>query len=132
MPDESFTGQKPKLPMRFNGIASCIFHVNKSFGITPNVLFMYQRKAMELNAGVMFNCVMPDAMYDLMAGASYRHKDAIVIHLGLRSGNNIFRISYDMVTSPLRNYGGKAGGFEMGVIYAGGGKGGVGRNRNSF
>lgn len=132
MPNESFTGQKAKLPIRFNGTAACDIHANEDFTITPNVLFMYQRKAMELNAGLMFSYIMPDSPYDLLAGASYRHKDAIVVHLGLKQGNNIFRISYDIVTSPLKKYGGSRGGFEMGVIYSGGPKGSGTHARTTF
>jgi hypothetical protein len=59
----------------------------------------------------------------LIAGGSYRHKDAVVIHLGFMQGESIFRLSYDVVTSNLKNYGGRRGGFEMGVIYTGMGKG---------
>lgn len=123
-PNESFTGEKYKLPMRFNGVVDCDIHASDDFFITPNVLFMYQRKAMELNAGLMFKYLLADSPYDILAGANYRHKDAIVIHLGLKQGNNIFRISYDLVTSNLKNYGGRRGGFEMGVIYSGPAKGG--------
>ena len=124
MPNESFTGQKAKLPMRFNGMVDCAIHANEDFTITPNFLFMYQRKASEFNAGLMFSYIMPDSPYDLLAGANYRHKDAIIVHLGIRQGNSVFRISYDIVTSPLKKYGGSRGGFEMGVIYAGLPKGG--------
>ncbi len=118
-PDESFTGQKARLPMRFNGIFSCDIYANDNLTFTPNMLFMYQRKAMEINAGLMAGYQMPNSPYDLLAGASYRHKDAIIFHLGMQQGNNIFRVSYDVVTSDLKNYGGKRGGFEMGVIYSG-------------
>jgi type IX secretion system PorP/SprF family membrane protein len=123
-PNESFTGQKNRLPMRFNGIFNCDIHANDYLTITPNVLYMYQRKASELNAGVLVGYAMQNSPYQLLGGASYRLHDAVVIHLGMKQGPNIFRISYDIVTSPLKKYGGSRGGFEMGVIYSGGLKSG--------
>lgn len=124
MPNESFTGQKNRLPMRFNTIVNCDIHVNDYVTITPNALIMYQRKANELNMGVLFGYAVENSPYQLLGGASYRWKDAMVIHLGMKQGPNVFRISYDIVTSPLKKYGGMRGGFEMGVIYSGGMKSG--------
>lgn len=124
MPNESFTGQKNRLPMRFNGILNCDIHANDYLTITPNILYMYQRKASEFNAGVMIGYALQNSPYQLLGGASYRYKDAMIFHLGMKQGPNVFRISYDIVTSPLKKYGGSRGGFEMGVIYSGGLKGG--------
>ncbi|HET6992836.1 MAG TPA: PorP/SprF family type IX secretion system membrane protein [Bacteroidia bacterium] len=124
MPNESFTGQKSRLPMRFNGILNCDIHANDYLTFTPNILFMYQREAVEFNAGVLAGYALQNSPYQLLGGLSYRYRDAMVIHLGMKQGPNVFRISYDIVTSPLKKYGGSRGGFEMGVIYSGGLKGG--------
>ncbi|HTF05119.1 MAG TPA: PorP/SprF family type IX secretion system membrane protein [Bacteroidia bacterium] len=124
MPNESFTGQKHRLPIRWAVTGACDIHAREDLTFTPNFLFMYQRKAMEINAGLLVNYAVQGSQYSLLAGGSYRHKDAIVIHLGFKQGGNIFRISYDVVTSNLKNFGGRRGGFEMGVIYTGVGKGG--------
>lgn len=133
MPNESFTGQENKLPMRFNGIVNCEIHVNDYVTVTPNALFMYQRKATELNAGILVGYAVQDSPYELLAGANYRLRDAMVFQVGMKQGPNIFRISYDIVTSPLKKYGGSRGGFEMGVIYSGGMKSGRKvRNSQSF
>lgn len=118
-PNESFTGASNDLPMRFNGTLNCDFKVNDDVVITPNLLFMYQRKATELNCGLITGYRISKSDYSMLGGASYRHKDAVVFHIGMKQGNNIFRVSYDMVTSPLKNAGGGRGGFEMAVIYAG-------------
>ncbi len=123
MPNESFTGQKNRLPMRFNAILNCDFFVNENLTLTPNVLYMYQRKANEFNIGLLAGYAMADSPYQLLGGLSYRNRDAIIFHLGMKQGSNIFRISYDVVTSNLKKYGGSRGGFEMGVIYSGGLKG---------
>ncbi len=118
-PNESFTGQSNDLPMRFNLVTNCDFNVNNDIVISPNLLYMYQRKATELNAGLIAGYRIAHSDYSLLGGASYRMKDAVVLHLGMKQGNNTFRISYDIVTSPLKNAGGGRGGFEMGVIYSG-------------
>jgi type IX secretion system PorP/SprF family membrane protein len=124
MPNESFTGQKHRLPIRWAVTGACDIHAREDLTFTPNILFMYQRKAMEINAGLLADYAVSGSEYSLLAGGSYRHKDAIVIHLGFKQAGNTFRISYDVVTSNLKNYGGRRGGFEMGVIYTGTGKGG--------
>lgn len=130
MPNESFTGQKHRLPIRWAATAACDIHAREDLTFTPNALFMFQRKAMEINAGLLVTYAVPDSYYSLIAGGSYRHKDAAVIHIGFKQGGNTFRISYDIVTSNLKNFGGRRGGFEMGVIYTGIGKG-SGRNVRS-
>ncbi len=105
--------------MRFNAILNCDIHANENLTFTPNILYMYQAKATEFNAGLMMGYKMSGSDYQMLVGGSYRYKDAVVIHLGMKQGNNVFRISYDVVTSNLKKYGGSRGGFEMGVIYSG-------------
>ncbi len=118
-PDESFNGPKSDLPMRWNANAACDFHIADQFIITPNVLYMRQKKATEINAGLMVGYRIAKTNYYLLGGSSYRHKDGMIFQMGIKQGNSIFRVSYDMITSPLKNYGGGRGGFEMGVVYSG-------------
>lgn len=122
MPDQSFTGTKIRTPMRFNAHAGIEMNFNDQVKLTPNVLVMYQQKAMEINAGLLASIPLQNSPYEVMAGGSYRVKDAAIVHLGLKQGHNIFRISYDIITSDLRHYGGRRSGFEMGVVYTGPGK----------
>ncbi len=129
MANESFTGTKSRLPMRFNAIAACDIHATTDLLVTPNILFMYQRKAFELNMGVMVEYRVNGTPYRLMAGANYRHKDAMVFQLGLRQGSSMFRVSYDILTSRLKYFGGTRGAFELGVVYTGQGKSASGRVR---
>lgn len=130
MPNESFTGTKSQLPMRFNGLFACDIHATTDFMVTPNVLLMYQRKAFEMNLGVMTEYKFNGTPYRLMAGAAYRHRDAVVFQLGMRQGSSMFRLSYDILTSRLKYFGGTRGAFEMGVVYTGQGKSKSGRVRS--
>lgn len=118
-PNESFTGEEARLPMRFNGTLACDIFIDQQWSVTPNVLFMYQGKASELNAGFLAGYKISDSKYQLIAGSSLRIKDSVVIQGGVKHGNNMFRISYDIVTSPLKQFSGARGGFEMGFIYSG-------------
>lgn len=118
-PDESFNGPKSDLPMRWNGNLACDFYLGDQFILTPNVLYMRQKKAQEINAGLMVGYQIAKSNYYMLGGGSFRDKDGVIFHLGIKQGNSIFRVSYDMITSPLKNYGGGRGGFEMGVIYSG-------------
>lgn len=122
MPNESFTSTKSKMPMRFNINLGSDIKVHDQVKIAPQLLFMYQGKATELNIGLLGYYNLKDTEYDIMGGFAIRTKDAAIIHLGLKQGNNVFRISYDIITSYLKNFGGRRSGFEMGIIYTGIGK----------
>lgn len=133
MPDESFTGQKQRLPIRWSGTVACPFYLAEDkLTLRPNALFMYQRKAMEINAGLLVSYRMNESPYEVMAGASWRRKDAIVLHTGVKQGSTAFRISFDIVTNDLKNYGGVRGGFELGVVYSGLMKGGMSVRGTAF
>ncbi len=118
-PNESFTGEKSRLPMRVNGIFNCDIHIDEKWTVTPNVLFMQQARAREINAGALVAYTLNPKGYALLSGASVRVKDSVILHLGMKHRNNIFRISYDIVTSPLKQFSGSRGGFEMGFVYCG-------------
>lgn len=118
-PNESFTGEKSRLPMRFNSIFNCDINIDEKWTVTPNVLFMQQAKAREINAGALVSYKLNPKGYGLLTGASVRVKDSVILHLGMKHKNNVFRVSYDIVTSPLMRYSGRRGGFEMGFVYCG-------------
>lgn len=118
-PDESFTGEKARLPMRMNALFNCDIYAGQYVTVTPTVLYMQQAKATEINAGVMAAYKMQNTGYSVMGGAAMRMKDSVVLHIGMRHRGNTFRISYDIVTSDLKRYSGQRGGFEMGFIYCG-------------
>lgn len=120
MPNESFTSEKSRLPMRFviNGGAEYVYDAKLS--VIPTVLWMRQDKANELNMGVnLFYQLGDTSKYCPMLGFSYRNKDAFIIQLGLKHGNNLYRISYDINTSSLKSYTGGRGAIEFSVIYTG-------------
>jgi len=119
-PNQAVNGQKSKMPMRFNMNLGVDYHINESLYFQPMLLYMYQGKAHELDMGMLAYFRMQGTQYDLIAGLSYRVKDAVVLNAGIKQAQSTFRISYDIVTNhSLKVYSGKRGGMELGVIYTG-------------
>lgn len=118
-PNESFTGEKSKLPMRFSGTLQSNIKIDDRWGVMPSVLFMGQAKAREINTGLLGSYKFNGTSYSALAGASVRWKDSVIIHAGMKHKNNMFRISYDLVTSSLKRFSGNRGAFELGFIYCG-------------
>lgn len=117
-PNESFYN-KSKLPMRFTVHAGSDFEVDDKWTVTPTVLFLSQAKATELNLGLMGSYNLDNSDFTPLAGISWRRKDAIAFHLGLKQRSNQFRISYDWNTSALKTYTKGRGAIEFGVIFMG-------------
>ncbi|HET6244455.1 MAG: PorP/SprF family type IX secretion system membrane protein [Bacteroidetes bacterium] len=119
MPNESFTAQKSRMPMRFVFSAGSDITINNEISVSPLVLFMMQAKATELNIGALAYYKLKDTEYDIIFGLGYRNKDAIIIHAGVKQGANVYRISYDINSSYLGAYTGRRGAFEISAIYSG-------------
>lgn len=118
-PDESFTDYESRLPMRFTIHGGSDIQASEKLKLVPGILFMSQAKALELNINTLGYYRIKDSDYDAVFGLGYRHKDAVMIHLGIKQKENVFRFSYDVNTSYLGNFSGNRGGFEFSLIYTG-------------
>ena len=118
-PNESFTDKKVRLPMRFVGHGGADIRVNDKLKLIPTVLYMNQAKAYDLNIGLMAWYTLASTEFDVMLGADYRYKDAVVIQAGLKQGEHVFRISYDVNVSYLNAYSGGKGGIEFSLLLNG-------------
>ena len=118
-PDESFTSLKNKMSMRFTLHGGVNIAVNEQIMVSPNMIYMSQARTSELNMGILSYYKLKDSEYDIMFGLSYRNKDAMIIHTGLKQGGNHYRISYDINTSYLNTFSRGRGGIEFSVIYTG-------------
>lgn len=118
-PNESFTAEKERLPVRFTLHGGSDIQVNDQVMIRPTLLFMYQARAKEINIGAMGFYHLDNTDFDIMLGTNYRNKDAIVIQTGLKHKNNFYRISYDINTSYLSGFSNGRGGLELSVVYTG-------------
>jgi type IX secretion system PorP/SprF family membrane protein len=118
-PKESFTGQNVKIPIRWNFNIGTDYKIDDKWMITPNILFMTQAKATDFNIGVMagYNfSSKSDVTYRGLFGASYRSKDAVIIHAGINKANQILRLSYDINVSSLKTYTQGKGAFEISLL----------------
>lgn len=119
MPDESFTGTKSRMPMRFNFQGGCEMQLKDNFMLAPRLLFMYQRKAWEFNIGTLAFYKIKNSSLDAVFGVDYRHQDAIIAHVGFKQGNSIFRFSYDVNIAGVNNYTNGKGAWEFSLILTG-------------
>ena len=118
VPNEAFTATKTNLPARFIVNAGTEYQSNERLLIVPSVLYMRQEKARELNMGAQFFYSLNDtSKFTPMAGFYYRNKDSFIVQLGLKHGNNLYRISYDVNNSSLKNYSNGKGALEFSFIY---------------
>jgi hypothetical protein len=123
-PKETFLGdKKAKLPMRFTVHEGLRIRPVRNFYITPNFIFQYQNKAMEINFGTGFEYHLQTAKTLVVPsiGGWYRvtGNDAAVVNLGLQAFNTKFLFAYDINTSSLKGATGSRGGFELAIIYTG-------------
>lgn len=119
MPNESFTAEKQRLPMRFILYGGSDLKVNEEFHLRPRLLLMRQGSAYDYYISSQAFYKIKDSDYDAVAGLGYRYKDAVVVMLGLKQGNNLYQISYDVNTSYLSNFTNGRGAIEFSVIYFG-------------
>ena len=109
--------EKAKLPIRWIAQAGARIKMTEAVTIDPNVLFMQQRKAWQVNAGAMLNYTIKGSPYEVLGGLNYRIKDAAVVQVGFKHNFNIFRISYDFNVSDLSYYSHYRGGVEFSLQY---------------
>lgn len=118
-PNESLTGTKSKMPMRFNLAGGCDMDLKEDIMLSPRFLYMNQKKAWEFNIGCLMYYTIKNSSLDAIVGVDYRVKDAIIAHIGFRQGKSIFRFSYDINVSGLSGYTGNRGAWEFSLILVG-------------
>lgn len=121
-PKETFFDQANYLPMRFYTHAGVRVNISELLFAIPKVLIMSQGKAFEqtyaLDAGYFFK----NEKFFLLAGFTYRAKDASIAYAGFRKDNYIFKFGYDFNTSSLKTASKTRGAFELSFTYLAGKK----------
>lgn len=117
-PNQSFLGETFKTPMWFVLHGGCQNVLSTVLKIQTQLLYMKQSKATELNLQVLGFYKIQGSDYEPLMGLAWRNKDAVIMHIGLKQKNNIYRISYDINTSFFKLYSQGRGGMEMSVIIA--------------
>ncbi|MEP7128010.1 MAG: PorP/SprF family type IX secretion system membrane protein [Chitinophagales bacterium] len=117
-PKESFLNSDNKLGMRIVGHGGVRIGVTDKLDIIPQVLFMSQSKAQEINLGLSLEYnINPDVA--LFIGGYDRLGDAIIAVAGLEFKKVRLGFSYDVNTSALNAVSNNNGGFELSLSYTG-------------
>ncbi len=117
-PDESFTGEKSRLPRRYVLHGGTRISITEDFSIDPGFRGMMQGEALEINGGMdlqyRFDEEKPVAAH---LGGYYRFGDAFILMAGIDYEQLLFRMSYDLNTSPLSAYSQGRGAWEFSLVY---------------
>lgn len=116
-PNESFFGVENKLPRRYLFHAGTRININEKIHFLVHSLAMQQTNDREIVNSLLVNYYFNSSDVFLLAGTTYRNKDAVIAHLGINYGNYTYRFSYDINTSTLSAISNGKGGFELSVVY---------------
>ncbi|RYY49464.1 MAG: type IX secretion system membrane protein PorP/SprF, partial [Chitinophagaceae bacterium] len=147
-PRETFYADKTAsgiIPMRHIAFANAILKVHEKVILSPNAYFSIQSKATEIMGGVLEKVILsPNAYFSiqskateimggvlanynlseagemqLIGGAYYRHKDAVMPMVGFEVKNVRFLFSYDVTTSSMSNFNNSRGALEFSLVKKG-------------
>jgi len=113
-PNQSYTPMYSAIPMRFTLQGGCLYTINETFSVLPQFLYMDQANVKNINIGVLGYEKIRCTDYQIMLGAAWRNTDAVIIHAGLKYKTYNFRVSYDIATNYLKQYGNR--GIELSLV----------------
>ena len=109
-----------RVPMRYIGFLNGSFKLNDRVILNPNVYYTRQASVSELVGGLNAHYNLSgDGEYQLIAGAYYRHKEAVIPMIGLGYKDYTFSFTYDATVSSLSQYNGSRGALEFSLIKQG-------------
>lgn len=119
-PRETFFNDQTEdgvIPMRHIGFVNAILRVNQQLIVSPNVYYTNQARASELIAGMLLNYNLAESGgKQLLGGLYYRYKEALIPMVGFQLNNVRFTFSYDVTTSPLKNFNNSRGATEFNIM----------------
>jgi len=116
-PNESFYGEKNKLPMRFLLHGGAKVNVTENIQLIPKFFMMQQVNARELTYSLLAHYYLKESNSFLILGGTMRNKDAAIFEVGMKYGKYIYRLSYDINTSGLKPSTNGRGGLEISVTF---------------
>lgn len=117
-PDESLIGSSSKLPMRNNAHAGVKVHINKKFKFLVHGLGMKQGNVNEIMFSWIGYSHLEKNNMTLSYGLTRRtNNDAVIMQLGMKYKNLVYRVSYDLNTSNLQSVSNGRGGFEFSIVW---------------
>ena len=117
-PKESFfSGSTNTLPSRYYLHGGTKINMNEKVQLLPKFLYMKQKNAESTTATLLLHYFLKNADTYLIFGPTYRSNDAAIVEFGLKKGNYLARVSYDVNTSGLKVVSASRGGFEISLTY---------------
>lgn len=116
-PNESFYGTyESKLPRRFLAHAGAEVQTSSQFALQPMFIIFSQGTNVQFNAGTTANFKgKGDATF--IIGSFYRSEDAVVALTGVKYLDFTFLFSYDINTSPMKDFTNATAGLEFTLKY---------------
>lgn len=123
-PKETFFSATPgfdnRLAPRYIGFVNAAIKLNDMVIVNPMAYYTQQAKAYELVGGLNANYNLSgDGEIQLIAGAYYRLKDAIIPMIGFQWKDLSMNFTYDVTTSGIKNYNGTRGAIEFSLLKKG-------------
>ncbi len=123
-PDESLlmdSNAKSPLPRLYKAHGGINLELSQNLTLSPNVLFMAQHEARQLNTGLYFTYEVDGSFrarkLKLQLGTWYRWDDAFIFSMGVVSRHLGMGLSYDFNNSTLRSFTGGRGALEASISY---------------
>ncbi|MFA6923738.1 MAG: PorP/SprF family type IX secretion system membrane protein [Bacteroidales bacterium] len=119
-PNESLSGNIAPMPLLFGLYFNAKKVINEKINIKPDILFIMQNKAKELNLGSRLEYIFKTTngvFLNFTIGAAYRTSDAIIVITGIKYEKWDVCVSYDINNSKLHPATNFNGGFEFSIIY---------------
>ena len=109
-----------KIPVRFTLFVNGNFKIDDNWIVNPNIYISKSANATETVFGMNANRNLSgDGTQQLILGAYYRNKDAIIPMIGFQTNDLKLTFNYDATTSSLGNFNGRQGAYEVSIIKSG-------------
>ena len=119
-PSESFLGESAPLRRRYVGHAGFRFKLSDLLTLTPNMIYLHQAKAQEVNIGAALEFGFGEERKTVASiGGWYRFNDAAIVTASFDVKNLRIGMAYDFNTSGLRAASSGRGAFEIAIQYTG-------------
>jgi type IX secretion system PorP/SprF family membrane protein len=120
-PKQSFLGGNVHLPLRYTIHAGAYIKLSQHFYLTPNIMFLYQDKAMETDIGtaVEYHKLMKKTQFIFFMGVWTRLNDVFIPSAGIEYYRVRISCAYDVTTSSLSYATQNRSAFELAIIYTG-------------
>lgn len=123
-PSETFFSQDKvdaRLSPRYNAFVNASVKLNEVFILNPHIYYSQMSTSTETVIGFdgKYNLSGEGGRYQLLFGAYYRNKDAVIPVLGFQVSNLQLAFNYDVTTSALQAYSVYKSAYELSVVWNG-------------